>query len=143
MNHGILGKTHVSVALNCLNQCLNTGWRRHLKIEIIVKSLLTTFFMTQLRKWHQTWTTYSFLKKVIYWNQKIDMNENTQNFLSLQKLWFTRNDFSLHFFDPGKSKSKIYKHQVCYLEFSTKKRKNRTYQCLSKSFMARKKADVN
>ena len=79
----LLGKTHVLVVLDCLNQHLNTGRRKHLKIQIIVKSFLKIFFHNSNEIMTPNLDHIFVLKKAIYWNQKIALDEVTQNFCFL------------------------------------------------------------
>ena len=71
----MLGKTHVLVVLDCLNQYLNTGRRKHLKI--IVKSFLTKIFHDSDDIMTPNLGQIFVLKKVIYRNQKTDMDKVT------------------------------------------------------------------
>ena len=124
--------------MDCLNQYLYTGRRKHVKI--IVKSFLTKVFHNSDDIMIPNLDQIFILQKVIYWNQETDIDKVTWNFLFLHKLCFTRNYFSWQFWESGKPKFKTYKFQVYYLRiFLLKTGKNSTYQLLRKSFMAPKR----
>ena len=62
----MLGKTHALVVLDCLNQFLNTGRRKHLRIQILAKSFQTKILYDSIDIMTPNLDQIFILKKVIY-----------------------------------------------------------------------------